>query len=81
MYRFGDTRHVFSDVGKLKALGWQPRVELDEIVDGYTAWALTQPDFRDYSTQAEAQMAAMGTLRRAASPAAKRNGAVKEECC
>jgi dTDP-L-rhamnose 4-epimerase len=65
VYRFGDTRHVFSDVSRLKALGWQPEVSLEEIVDGYVAWAQAQPDFRDYSTEAEMQMQALGTLRRA----------------
>ena len=24
-YRFGDTRHIFSDIGALRALGWEPR--------------------------------------------------------
>jgi dTDP-L-rhamnose 4-epimerase len=66
VYRFGDTRHVFSDVSRLRALGWQPAVPLAEIVDGYIAWAQVQPDFGDYYTTAEAQMAAMGTLRSAA---------------
>lgn len=67
LYRFGDTRHVFSDVSKLGALGWQPVVPLDEIVDGYIAWAQAQPGFADYYAKAEARMEAMGTLRRAAS--------------
>lgn len=68
LYRFGDTRHVFSDVSKLGALGWQPTVSLDEIVDGYLAWAQAQTGFRDYYAKAEAQMQAMGTLRRAENP-------------
>lgn len=42
-YRFGDTRHVISDVSKLKALGWEPKVTLREIIDGYVAWARSQP--------------------------------------
>ena len=63
VYRFGDTRHVFSDVSRLKALGWEPIVPLETIVDGYLDWAKAQPDFRDYYTQAEAQMQSMGTLR------------------
>jgi dTDP-L-rhamnose 4-epimerase len=69
LYRFGDTRHIVSDVTRLKALGWRPTVSLEEIVDGYVAWAQAQPGFRDYSAEAEARMASLGTLRRVARPA------------
>jgi dTDP-L-rhamnose 4-epimerase len=65
-YRFGDTRHVFSDVSKLKALDWEPLVPLEEIVDGYVAWAQTQSDFRDYSTEAGERMHELGTVREVA---------------
>jgi dTDP-L-rhamnose 4-epimerase len=64
VYRFGDSRHIFSDVSKLKALGWQPSVPLERIVDDYLAWAQSQPGFRDYSAEAEARMASLGALRR-----------------
>lgn len=64
LYRFGDTRHIFSDVGKLKDLGWEPIVPLEEIVDGYIEWAQAQPGFRDYYEEAEAVMRASGTIRR-----------------
>jgi dTDP-L-rhamnose 4-epimerase len=64
-YRFGDTRHVISDVTKLRALGWAPQVPLPEIVDEYLAWAQVQPGFRDYYAEAEAQMQTLGTLRKA----------------
>ena len=64
-YRFGDTRRVLSDVSKLKALGWEPEVRLEEIVDGYIAWARAQPDFRDYSSAAQVQMQTLGTVRAA----------------
>jgi dTDP-L-rhamnose 4-epimerase len=64
LYRFGDTRHVFSDVGKLKTLGWEPTVPLVEIVDGYIEWAQAQPGLRDYYEEAEALMRANGTIRR-----------------
>lgn len=63
VYRFGDTRHVISDVAKLKRLGWSPEVPLDEIVDEYLEWAQAQPEFRDYYAEAETQMHALGTIR------------------
>jgi dTDP-L-rhamnose 4-epimerase len=64
LYRFGDTRHVISDVGKLKSLGWTPAVSLDTIVDEYIAWAHAQAGFRDFYAEAEARMQALGTLRK-----------------
>ena len=63
LYRFGDTRHVFSDVSKLKSLDWQPEVPLEAIVDEYLTWASDQPGFKDYYAEAEANMKAMGTIR------------------
>ena len=64
LYRFGDTRHVFSDVSKLKAFGWQPEVSQEEIVDEYLSWAQEQPGFKDYYSEAEAKMQQLGTLRK-----------------
>ncbi len=64
LYRFGDTRHVVSDVSKLKALGWAPTKRVAEIADEYIAWAGAQPGLRDYYAEAEAGMLARGTLRK-----------------
>jgi dTDP-L-rhamnose 4-epimerase len=65
LYRVGDTRHVFSDISQLKALGWRPRVSLDEIVGRYVAWAADQPDLRDTFAHACQRMQATGVVRRA----------------
>jgi dTDP-L-rhamnose 4-epimerase len=64
-FRFGDTRHIISDIGKLRALGWEPQVPLEKIVEGYIAWAREQPDVRDYYEDAEREMKKMGTIRKA----------------
>ncbi len=64
-FRFGDTRHIVSDIAKLRGLGWQPSVTLDEIVQEYIDWARAQPDVRDYYVDAEREMKAMGTIREA----------------
>jgi dTDP-L-rhamnose 4-epimerase len=66
-FRFGDTRHIVSDISQLRALGWEPRVPFEEIVDEYIAWASAQPDVRDYYADAEREMLARGTLREAMS--------------
>jgi dTDP-L-rhamnose 4-epimerase len=42
-YRYGDTRHIYSDVNRLKALGWRPRRTVEESVESYKTW-LSQAD-------------------------------------
>ena len=37
-YRFGDTRHIQSDIDALKQLGWVPRRTPAESVAEYAAW-------------------------------------------
>ncbi|MBI3687564.1 MAG: NAD-dependent epimerase/dehydratase family protein [Actinobacteria bacterium] len=62
-YRAGDTRHVFSSVERLRALGWKPHVELDDVVREYLDWAVAQPDFGDVSDAAEMHMQTIGAVR------------------
>ena len=64
-YRFGDTRHVLSDIGRLRALGWEPRVGLERIIQEYIEWAREQPGVRDYYSEAESVMKRLGTVRTA----------------
>ncbi len=37
-YRYGDTRHIFSDIEKLKALGWEPRRDISTSINDYWAY-------------------------------------------
>lgn len=62
-FRFGDTRHILSDISRLRALGWEPTVPLDQIAASYVAWARAQPHLRDYYAEAERAMEQMGTVR------------------
>jgi dTDP-L-rhamnose 4-epimerase len=64
-FRFGDTRHIISDIRRLRALGWEPRVSVSEIADRYIDWARHHPDARDHSVEAERVMKAAGALRTA----------------
>jgi dTDP-L-rhamnose 4-epimerase len=63
VYRVGDTRHVFSDISKLRALGWAPRVAQADMVGEYLAWVAEQPGLYDTFAEAEARMRATGVLR------------------
>ncbi len=69
LYRVGDTRHIFSDVSKLRGLGWTPQVSQPEIVRDYLTWAAEQRGLRDTFAEAQATMQATGVLRRAGSVA------------
>jgi dTDP-L-rhamnose 4-epimerase len=62
-FRVGDTRHVFSDVSRLGALGWEPRVDQADVVREYVDWAAEQPDLRDTFAEAEQRMKATGVVR------------------
>lgn len=64
-FRFGDTRHIFSDISNLRSLGWEPQVPFEKIIDEYIAWAREQPDVKDYYADAEKEMLSTGTIRRA----------------
>ena len=62
-YRFGDTRHIVSDISKLRALGWEPQGTFAGNADEYLAWAQRQPDFRNYADEARAYMKKVGAVR------------------
>jgi dTDP-L-rhamnose 4-epimerase len=62
-YRFGDTRHIYSDVSKLKRLGWQPKRTVRDSLQAYKAWleqADVSGDILDYCNR---QMAMLGVVR------------------
>ena len=62
-FRFGDTRHIISDITKLQSLGWQPQMPLPSVIREYIAWAIKQPGVGDYYAAAEKVMKQMGTVR------------------
>lgn len=65
LYRVGDTRHILSDVSRLRALGWAPQWDQPSIVREYLEWAAAQPDLSDTFAEAAARMRRLGVLRRA----------------
>jgi len=62
-FRFGDVRHIISDVSKIKKLGWQPRTSIEQAAREYIDWARKQPEVSDYYAAAEKVMKQEGVLK------------------
>lgn len=62
-YRYGDTRHVRSDVSALGALGWAPtRTPADSVAE-YAEWLDQLQDLEGILDDAQATMRALGVVR------------------
>jgi len=64
-YRYGDTRHIFSDISKLKSLGWSPRRSVKESVIEYKKYLEEQTNIDDILSYAENKMKSLGVIRSA----------------
>lgn len=62
-YRFGDTRHICSDVSKLKALGWSPKRDVRRSVEDYKAWIESAADLSGILDACNKQMASLNVVR------------------
>lgn len=54
--RFGDTRHIRSDIRKVQALGWQPRHTPEKSVRDYFAWLEQTPGLQNVLEETRVQM-------------------------
>jgi dTDP-L-rhamnose 4-epimerase len=66
-FRLGDTRHTVSDISRMRSLGWEPVVPVEENVRQYISWLQTQAVSRDYLLEAERVMQESGVVQIAAS--------------
>jgi dTDP-L-rhamnose 4-epimerase len=64
-YRFGDTRHILSDIAALQTLGWEPRRTPKDSVAAYAAWLEGMDGLDEVLAQANARMRALGVVRKA----------------
>jgi len=46
-YRYGDTRHIISDISKLKELGWEPNVPIEQSIEEYKQYLEEVVDIED----------------------------------
>jgi len=63
-FRFGDTRHIISDITKLKSLGWQSRYTPEKSVRDYYCWLREQTEIKDVLEFAEKRMHNLGVVRK-----------------
>lgn len=62
-YRFGDTRHICSDVSKLRGLGWSPKRSVHESVEAYREWLHTAEDPGRILEECQRLMVKLGVVR------------------
>jgi dTDP-L-rhamnose 4-epimerase len=63
-YRFGDTRHILSDISALRALDWEPRHTPADSVAAYAEWLKGMDGLDDVLAEANERMRALGVVRR-----------------
>jgi dTDP-L-rhamnose 4-epimerase len=63
-YRFGDTRHIVSDITALRGLGWEPQHTPAESVAAYAAWLKDMDGLDGVLAEANVRMRALGVVRR-----------------
>jgi len=64
LFRYGDTRHICSDIGSLQALGWSPRRTAEDSVREYIGYLREQADIEDILDYAEKKMKDLDVVRR-----------------
>ncbi len=65
-YRFGDTRHILSNVSKLKSLGWAPQRTVYDSVRAYRDWMQSFTPAADILERSNKFMVQQGVIRDAA---------------
>ena len=64
-YRYGDTRHIFSDTQRLQALGWKPGYAVEDGIRDYWAYLLLQDNQTDILDYVEKHMKHLDVIRKA----------------
>jgi dTDP-L-rhamnose 4-epimerase len=67
LYRFGDTRHIHSNISELQSLGWKPEKTPIDSVRAYRAYLCEQTDINDILAYADQKMRDMNVVRKAQS--------------
>jgi dTDP-L-rhamnose 4-epimerase len=63
-YRYGDTRHIFSDTSKLTSLGWKPTHDVKESIATYWEYINGQKEMDSILEYAENNMKQLNVIRK-----------------
>ena len=66
-YRFGDTRHILSDITSSSMLGWSPKRTPTDSVAAYAEWLEDIEGLDGILDAASASMRSLGVVRKVAS--------------
>ena len=62
-YRFGDTRHIWSDISKIESLGWKPTRTIYDSVSEYKEWLNTASSIDNIIEYCSKKMEELNVLR------------------
>jgi len=62
-FRLGDTRHTVSDIYRMRQLGWEPVVQVEQNVREYVEWISQQTISKEFLLEAEQIMKQQGVVQ------------------
>ena len=63
-YRYGDTRHIFSDISRLQSLGWAPKKDVKTSIRQYWDYLNQQKNLDDILNYAQQHMQKLNVIRK-----------------
>jgi dTDP-L-rhamnose 4-epimerase len=62
-FRPGEIRSLISDISRIRTVGYEPQVTIEQGIERYLAWIATQGEVADYFSAAEAGLKAKGIVQ------------------
>ena len=62
-FRFGDTRHIISNLSRIETIGWKPLYSPEKSVTDYLQWLTSQSALEDALAAADRTMRTAGVVR------------------
>jgi dTDP-L-rhamnose 4-epimerase len=62
-FRPGEIRSLISDISRVRTIGYEPSVTIEEGIGRYIAWIRTQGEVKDYFAEIEAGLRAKGIVQ------------------